>query len=100
MFLSITRLRLRSWFGLPKFFNLSQASIEQAIVDEHCLGGATYMGPGLTFWTATLWASEDSMKNYVRGGAHREALPWLAKLCSEGATSHLTTQERKLPSPG
>lgn len=97
MLVSLTRLRLNSWTHLFKFMKISNASIQQARTDANCLAGATYMGPGLTFWTATVWTDEAAMKAYVRSGSHREAMPWLAKLCSEATTTHYESADVKVP---
>jgi hypothetical protein len=97
MILSLTRLRLASIRNLPGFLKISGASIEQATKDPNCLLGATYLGPGLTFWTATLWTDEAAMQSYVRSGAHREAMPYLGRWCSEAATRHVEILESRLP---
>jgi hypothetical protein len=97
MLVSITRLRLVRWTKIFKFFALSSPAIDQAIQDPDCLAGATYSGPGLTFWTATLWKDEASMRMYVQSGAHQATLPWLSRICSEGATTHYKTDKRELP---
>lgn len=97
MLISITRLRLTSWFRIFKFFGLSTPAIDQAIQDRNCLAGATYSGPGPTFWTATVWTDEESMRNYVMTGAHQLTMPWLARICSEGATTHYKSKKSELP---
>jgi hypothetical protein len=98
MLVSVTRLKVRKWWNLFRFAKYSNASIKQAIRDQNCLGGATYVGPGLTFWTATLWTDEAAVKNYVRGGAHKDVMPWLPMGCSEAATSRYQSSQKKLPS--
>lgn len=97
MILSITRLKLARVRFFPKFLNLSKGSIDQAGKDPQCLGGATYFGPGIVAWTATLWPDEEDMIRYVRGGDHKVAMPHLAQLCSEAATTHFQTDRLWIP---
>jgi hypothetical protein len=86
--LSLTRLRLGRWRDLPKFLEMSRLCVEQAAADASCCGGASYAGPGLCFWTATLWRDEASLRSYLGSGAHREAMPLLAQWCTEAAVAH------------
>lgn len=95
--LSLTRLKLRSIFKLFQFIKLSDGCIRQAKADPKCLAGATYMGPGLTFWTATLWENEEAMKQYMRTGAHLKAMPFLVQWCSEATTGRLQTDSPVIP---
>ena len=97
MLVSITRLRLRSWFRIFKFYELSTPAIDQAIKDPNCLAGATYTGPGPTFWTATVWNDEASMRNYTQTGAHQATLSWFARICSEGAMTQYKSKKIELP---
>ncbi|MFL5812068.1 MAG: hypothetical protein ACJ763_00705 [Bdellovibrionia bacterium] len=97
MLVSITRLRLISWTHLFKFSKLSNPALEQAVQDPNCLAVATYMGPWLTFWTATVWTDEPSMRKYVLTEPHKSTLPWFSRICSEGATTHYETDKSELP---
>lgn len=97
MILSITRLRLAKVTHLWKFFSLSAASVKQAVEDPACLAGATYFGPGLAAWTATVWKSEEDMIRYIRSGDHKEAMPYLARICSEAATGHFEVTQVRIP---
>ncbi len=95
MLVSLTRLHLKDWYRLFSFQRISGACISQALDDTSCLGGATYAGPGLTFWTATLWKDEESLKRYVGSGAHRRSLAVLPKWCDEAAFGNIEAE--KLP---
>lgn len=97
MILSITRLRVRSWWYLPSFLLISRACVKQALADPSFRGGSTFVGPGLTYWTATLWADVPSMKAYVLGEPHRTATKRLARWCSEAAITNL--EATALPAP-
>lgn len=93
MLVAITRLRIAKLRYLPRFMKLSRGAILQATEDPTCLRGATYFGPGLTFWTVTVWTDEKAMGQYLRTGAHKETLPWLARLCSDAATGHFWEED-------
>lgn len=100
MIVSITRLRLNHLKNLRPFFKLAYAAIAQAKEDAECLAVGTYIGPGLTFWTATAWTNEPSMKKYVRSGSHQQTLPQMAPMCTEAATYHIEVphmSDRLLP---
>ncbi len=89
MIISITRLRLNHFWYLPAFIKTSRACVMQAVANKNCVGGATFVGPGLTFWTATLWSDEKSMREYTKSGDHFKAYPLLAQWCSEAATGNV-----------
>jgi hypothetical protein len=90
---------VRRWRDLPRFFWSARACINQAKNDPKCLAGATYPGPGLTFWTATIWEDEASMVAYVRTPPHGPTLRYLKVWCSEAATGHLEVNAPVLPKP-
>jgi hypothetical protein len=97
MRLSITRLKVGRWGDLLKFLKTSQACINQAMADPQCLGLAVYVGPGLAFWTTTLWKDEVAMRGYLLSGAHREAMPHLAEWCSDACTASLEVDSMAFP---
>ena len=89
MIVSITRLRLKSFARLPSFMFHSRNSIAQAVADPDCVAASVFVGPGLTFWTATAWKTEVAISNYVRSGLHRRTLQILPRICSEAAVARL-----------
>jgi hypothetical protein len=55
VFVSITRLRLRSaWYLLPFFFHTMKSS-NQLVRQSKFIKGKTMMDKGFTFWTMTVW---------------------------------------------
>ncbi len=74
-FISITRLRLRSFLFAPGFALDTFASIRQVREAGGFLGGALLPDRSLTFWTMTAWDSEDSMRRYMTAGSHKKAMP-------------------------
>ena len=52
--------------------------------------GAILADRELTFWTMTLWQGEADMRRYMGAGAHRRAMPTLARWCDEASVVHWT----------
>ena len=97
MFVSVTRLRLRSLLLLPAFLHRSRQCIKQATVSPGFRNGATLFDRGLVFWTLTVWDSERAMKAYRGAGAHAAVMPSLARWCSEGAVTNFEQDIDTLP---
>ena len=100
MFISITRLRLRSWFFLPSFFMASGRIVKQAQESVGFVQGATFLDKKLTFRTVTLWLEDAAMKAFRGQGAHKESMPKFANWCDEGSVAHWESEEGLLPDLG
>lgn len=50
-----------------------------------------------TFWTATSWASEGTMKTFMISDSHGKAMRKLAKWCDEAAVAHWNQESSELP---
>jgi heme-degrading monooxygenase HmoA len=74
-FVSITLLRLRLWRYFPPFSLQAYRSAKQARSSEGNSAVAMLWESENTFWTRTVWSSEDAMKPFIFSGAHRQALP-------------------------
>ncbi len=96
-FISITRLRVRSWRFLPSFFIQAILSARQARVAIGNLSVSVSRESGNVFWTRSLWNSESSMKSYMLAGAHRRVMPRLLKWCDEAAVAHWTNESTQPP---
>jgi heme-degrading monooxygenase HmoA len=96
-FISITRLRVRSWRFLPSFFIQAVLSARQARAAAGNLGVSVLRESGNVFWTRTLWNSEFSMRSYMLAGAHRRVMPSLLKWCDEAAVAHWTNEPPQPP---
>ena len=88
MFISVTRLRVRSLRYLPAFLWKTRYAEKQARQAEGFLGGKLLVDKRSTYWTLTTWESEKSMKAYRGAGAHATVMPKLAHWCDEAAYAH------------
>jgi heme-degrading monooxygenase HmoA len=96
-FVSITRLRLRSWRFLPMFAWRALRSSRQARRAEGNLASKLLGDRRNTFWTSTLWSSEAAMKKFMTSGSHMKAMRNLAEWCDEAAVVHWTQETAELP---
>ena len=97
-FVSVTRLRLRSWRYLPPFLLQAYRSAKQAKSSEGSSAVAMLWESENTFWTRTVWSSEDAMKLFMLSGAHRQVMPRLLPWCDEAAVVHWTQELSQPPS--
>lgn len=86
--ISVTRLRVRSFFYLPQFFWGNELSARQLAHTSGFLGGKLLIDRHRTFWTMTAWEDEAAMRAYRNGGAHRQVMPKLLKWCDEATVTH------------
>lgn len=97
MVASVTRLRVRSLLFLPRFLwhtFLSQRQVERA---AGFLGGRLLVDSHWTFWTLTVWESEQAMKRFRGSGAHANVMPRLANWCDEAAYAHWAEPGESIP---
>jgi Domain of unknown function (DUF3291) len=96
-FISVTRLRIRSWRYLPPFFWHTLMSFIQAKRAPGVFRATTKRAPDGAFWTLTAWESEASMRAYRNSGAHRGAMPKLLEWCDEASVGHWEQASDELP---
>jgi len=97
-FVSITRLRVRSWRFMPMFAVYAIRSSRQAARAEGNLAIKLLRDRRNTFWTSTLWTSDAAMKGFMIAGAHGRAMRKLLHWCDEAALVHWTQESAALPS--
>lgn len=97
-FISVTRLRVRSWRFLPAFLLDAIRSARQAKAAEGNLAVKLLRDAGNTWWTSTAWDSEASMRSFMRAKPHGPAMRKLLEWCDEAALVHWTQPEAGLPS--
>lgn len=93
VFVSITRLHLRSARFLPGFIFYNMGSTLQAILSEGNIRVRLRKMQGLTFWTLTHWSSAETMMKFRNAAIHRQAMAKLKDWCDESSYAHWTSQE-------
>lgn len=90
VFVSITRLRIRSLRFMPKFIVHFMRTGRQTRRASGFLDGSLLADRKRTFWTMTLWRDQSNMRNYMTNGAHLKAMPKLLDWCDEASVVHWT----------
>ncbi len=96
-FVSITRLKVKSFFYLLPFMRANERSAKQLVKTAGLLQGKELIDKGLTFWTLTLWSDDGQMKAFRNSNAHRQAMQKLPYCCSEASYFHWNQEEFTLP---
>jgi heme-degrading monooxygenase HmoA len=96
-FVSITRLRVRSYRFLPFFFLANERCVRAIETMEGFVGGQELMDKNLTFWTATIWRSDADMKSFRSCEPHKKAMRKLPNWCDEAAYAHWLQTEDAIP---
>jgi quinol monooxygenase YgiN len=96
-FISVTRLRVRSFHYLPEFLWDTAKSVRQVQRSSGFLGGRLLVNLPYVFCTMTVWQDEAAMNAYRTGGAHRRAMPKLLNWCDEAAVVHWTQESPEIP---
>lgn len=98
IFVSVTRLRIRSVRFLPALLLHSARTIWQVERAPGFQGGALVADRSRAFWTMTAWDSHDSMTSFLNGGPHRVAMPRVSDWCDEASVVHWEQPGEALPS--
>lgn len=96
-FISLTRLRVRSWRYMPQFVWHSLKSSRQARRAEGFIGGRLLIEARSTFWTVTAWKDEAAMRAYRNTGAHGAVMPKLLDWSDEASVAHWTQDTSEIP---
>jgi hypothetical protein len=94
---SITRLRVRSWRYIPRFYLKVLRSALQARAAEQSMVVALFSDRRNTYWTCTVWRDEASMRSFMVSGAHRDAMPSLQAWCDEASVVHWVQDSDQAP---
>ena len=95
--ISVTRLRVRSFFYLPQFLWRAMQSARQAERSPGFLGGKILREARNTFWTMTAWQDAAAMNAFRVSGAHRAAMPKLLSWCDEASVANWMQDSGELP---
>src|SRR5438067_507174 len=97
MFISLTRLRLRSFLYIAPFLWYVWRSKRRAERMRGFVAGKLLLDAHLTFWTLTAWYEEEHMRAYRDSGPHRAVMPPLRHWCNEAAVAHWKKSGATLP---
>jgi hypothetical protein len=98
IFVSLTRLRLRSIRFVPLFLIHAFRSVRQVKKAPGFQHGALLNDRSWTFWTMTAWDSQENMRRFMTTGSHKSAMLHLLHWCDEASVAHWEQQETALPS--
>jgi heme-degrading monooxygenase HmoA len=98
IFVSITRLRVRSWRYLPAFTVQALRPAWQAKRARGNLSVSIMREGRNTFWTRTAWENEEAMRAFTISGTHRRTMPYLLEWCDEASIAHWLQDSSGLPS--
>jgi hypothetical protein len=96
-FISVTRLRVRSWRFFPAFIVNALLSARQARRSSGNQGVTLLREERNVFWTRTTWDAEASMKDYIVAGRHGKVMRRLLAWCDEAALAHWTQDSAQPP---
>lgn len=96
-FVSVTRLRVRSWIYLPAFLIRSLRIGRQAKAAPGNLAAKVLQDRRRTFWTSTSWESEAAMRTFMLAPPHGPAMRKLLEWCDEAALVHWSQPTADLP---
>jgi hypothetical protein len=97
-FVSITRLRVRSWRYLPQFLFQSIRAALQARRAAGSLAVSVLRDADRAFWTRTVWRDEPAMRSFMQSGVHRRIMARLPEWCDEAALVHWVQDAEEPPS--
>jgi hypothetical protein len=98
MLASVTRLRVRSVRYLPPFVWETFLSQRQAVRAQGFLAGGLLLDAHRTFWTVTVWESEQAMKAFRGTAPHAKVMPRLVEWCDEASSAHWAPADASVPS--
>ncbi len=96
-FVSITRLRVRSWWLMPAFGLMAARTARQAVRASGNLHARVLRERGRTFWTSTSWESDAAMRGFMLAEPHKTAMRKLLEWCDEASLVHWAQESEELP---
>jgi hypothetical protein len=96
-FISVTRLRVRSFTYLPQFVWRTLQIVRETENASGFLGGKLLREAQNTFWTVTAWEDEPKMNAFRIAGSHLVAMTKLLDWCDEASVAHWHQETPRLP---
>ena len=93
MYVSITRLKIKSFWVLPNFSRLSGLIAKQAKESPGNLKVKLSNRWFRYFYTQTHWNSEEAMRQFMKGGEHKIAMKEWSKFAAEVKVYGFETDE-------
>jgi hypothetical protein len=94
---AVTRLRVRSVRFLPSFAVHVFRARRQVREVPGFQGGSLLADRSWTFWTMTVWDSQESMRRYMTTDPHRTTMQYLIDWCDEASVVHWDQPDASLP---
>jgi hypothetical protein len=88
---------VRSMIYLPGFILANEASIRSIKKVSGFISGKELVDKGFTFWTVTIWESDEAMKFFRNSNPHKGAMRKLPNWCDEGAYVHWMQEDKVIP---
>lgn len=97
IFVSVTRLRIRSVWFMPRFMLHTFLSLRQCKRAPGFQDGFLLPDRKRAFWTMTLWQDQAAMRAFMASGTHLKAMPMLLDWCDEASIVHWTQDDDAVP---
>jgi hypothetical protein len=97
MLVSVTRLRIRSLSAYFQFLAKNEGAVRQVVASPGFIRGRLLVDGFRTFWTATIWQDEASMRAYRSAGSHGAIMNRLPGWCDEASVTHWAQDHDELP---
>ena len=89
MIISITKIQLKNIWQLLKFMKHAGRLRNQAISADGVIHVDVKADLGkLTFYTLTAWENESSLREFMLGGYHKEAMKNTKKIAKQAVSTH------------
>jgi GNAT superfamily N-acetyltransferase len=82
---------------MPAFLWHTFLGTSQVVRADGFSGGRLLVDSHFTFWTLTVWESEQAMKRFRGSGAHSQVMNRLVEWCDEAAYAHWVPAAADIP---
>jgi heme-degrading monooxygenase HmoA len=94
---SVTRVRIRSWFYLPPFLLQTLRIARQAKKADGSLAVSLLRDRRNAYWTRTVWSSEAAMIAFMHAQPHGPTMRKLLEWCDEASLVRWNVEGAELP---